>query len=69
MRGCPAAQTNGNSVSYVVNRNINYTNICYQMPVLRVFQGKLSETCAADPTIYPMKKSPGARKKPGLGCD
>ncbi len=38
------AQTNGNSVSFVVNRNINYTNICYFKCQFCAFsKGKLSE--------------------------
>ena len=33
--------TSGDIVRYVVNRNINYTNICsLSLPVLRLFQGQ-----------------------------
>ena len=41
-RRCDCAQkAAGDTVSYVVNRNINYTNIClYQMHLLRLFQGQ-----------------------------
>ena len=44
------AQTNGNSVSYVVNRNINYTNICYFKCQFCAFsKGKLSENLRGRP--------------------
>ena len=33
----------GDTVRYVVNRNINYTNICSKCTLLRVFQGKTSD--------------------------
>ena len=63
---CSAGQTNGNSVSFVVNRNINYTNICYFKCQFCAFsKGKLSENLRGNPTIYPMRKSPGALVKPG----
>ena len=44
------AQTNGNSVSFVVNRNINYTNICYFKCQFCAFsKGKLSENLRGRP--------------------
>ncbi len=44
------AQTNGNSVSFVVNRNINYTNICYFKCQFCAFsKGKLSENLRGHP--------------------
>ncbi len=44
------AQTNGNSVSFVVNRNINYTNICYFKCQFCAFsKGKLSENLRGQP--------------------
>ena len=43
-------QTNGNTVSYVVNRNINYTNICYFKCQFCAFsKGKLSENLRGKP--------------------
>ena len=42
--------TNGNSVSFVVNRNINYTNICYFKCQFCAFsKGKLSENLRGRP--------------------
>lgn len=52
---CQAADTlrqqvNGNVVSYVVNRNINYTNICYFRCQFCAFsKGKLSENLRGTP--------------------
>ena len=44
------SQTNGNSVSFVVNRNINYTNICYFKCQFCAFsKGKLSENLRGRP--------------------
>jgi FO synthase len=44
------AQINGNSVSFVVNRNINYTNICYFKCQFCAFsKGKLSENLRGRP--------------------
>lgn len=43
-------QVNGNSVAYVVNRNINYTNICYFKCQFCAFsKGKLSENLRGRP--------------------
>ena len=43
-------KTNGNSVSFVVNRNINYTNICYFKCQFCAFsKGKLSENLRGKP--------------------
>lgn len=43
-------QANGNLVSYVVNRNINYTNICYFRCQFCAFsKGKLSENLRGTP--------------------
>ena len=43
-------QVNGNSVSFVVNRNINYTNICYFKCQFCAFsKGKLSENLRGRP--------------------
>ena len=36
--------------SLVVNRNINYTNICWLIPVLHFFKGKCQKICVADLT-------------------
>ena len=47
--GC-AAQVNGDTVSYVVTRNINYTNICYFRCQFCAFsKGKLSENLRGRP--------------------
>jgi len=52
---CQAADTlrtvrNGNDVSYVVNRNINYTNVCYFKCQFCAFsKGKLSENLRGKP--------------------
>ncbi|RZO78161.1 MAG: 7,8-didemethyl-8-hydroxy-5-deazariboflavin synthase subunit CofH [OM182 bacterium] len=44
------ASTSGNSVSFVVNRNINYTNICYFKCQFCAFsKGKLSENLRGRP--------------------
>ncbi len=44
------AQVNGNVVSYVVNRNINYTNVCYFKCQFCAFsKGKLSENLRGRP--------------------
>ena len=43
-------QVNGNVVSYVVNRNINYTNVCYFKCQFCAFsKGKLSENLRGRP--------------------
>ncbi len=43
-------ETNGDTVSYVVNRNINYTNICYFKCQFCAFsKGKLSENLRGKP--------------------
>ncbi len=43
-------RTNGESVSYVVNRNINYTNICYFRCQFCAFaKGKMSESLRGTP--------------------
>lgn len=43
-------QVNGNTVSYVVNRNINYTNVCYFKCQFCAFsKGKLSENLRGRP--------------------
>src|SRR6185503_15711811 len=44
------SQVNGDSVAYVVNRNINYTNICYFKCQFCAFsKGKLSENLRGRP--------------------
>ena len=44
------ARTNGDSVTYVVNRNINYTNICYFKCQFCAFaKGKISESLRGTP--------------------
>ncbi|MEH6571363.1 MAG: 7,8-didemethyl-8-hydroxy-5-deazariboflavin synthase CofG, partial [Halioglobus sp.] len=44
------AQVNGESVSYVVNRNINYTNVCYFKCQFCAFsKGKMSENLRGKP--------------------
>ena len=51
-------KTNGDSVSFVVNRNINYTNICYFKCQFCAFsKGKCQKICVADPTTYLMRNS------------
>ena len=46
------ASISGPEVSYVVNRNINYTNVCYFRCQFCAFsKGKLSENLRAGPTI------------------
>ena len=65
-RRAARAQIGGDAVSYVVNRNINYTNICYlPLRVLRVLQGQdCSEASARrGPTISTSTKSRGARSE------
>ena len=49
----------GDVVRYVVNRNINYTNICYfRCQLLRLLQGQArTRTCAARPTISRWRRS------------
>ena len=44
------AETNGNTVSYVINRNINYTNICYFKCRFCAFsKGKTAESLRGKP--------------------
>ncbi len=63
---CSAANTlrkncNGDSVSYVVNRNINYTNVCYFKCQFCAFsKGKLSENLRGKP--YDISASEIARR-------
>lgn len=45
-------QVNGDTVSYVVNRNINYTNVCYFKCQFCAFsKGKMSESLRGDPYV------------------
>ena len=59
-------KTNGDSVSFVVNRNINYTNICYFKCQFCAFpRANCQKTYVADPTIYQTRKSSAALSKLG----
>lgn len=45
----------GNTVSYVVNRNINYTNICsYRCQFCAFAKGKASEDLRGKPYALPL---------------
>ena len=58
-----AATVSGDVVRYVVNRNINYTNICY-LPLHASApspRARRTRTCAARPTISRSTRSRGAR--------
>ncbi len=45
-------QVNGDIVSYVVNRNINYTNVCYFKSQFCAFsKGKMAESLRGDPYV------------------
>jgi len=51
------AEVNGDTVSYVVTRNINYTNICYFKCQFCAFsKGKLSENLRGRPYDLPMEE-------------
>ena len=59
----------GDTVSYVVNRNINYTNVCYFRCQFCAFsKGKMSENLEGNPTISQQRKSRAAPEKPGTGA-
>ncbi len=48
-------QTKGDAVTYVVNRNINYTNVCYFKCQFCAFsKGKLAENLRGDPYVVPL---------------
>jgi FO synthase len=50
-------RVNGETVSYVVNRNINYTNVCYFKCQFCAFsKGKLTENLRGDPYIVPLEE-------------
>ncbi len=50
-------QTNGDTVSYVVTRNINYTNICYFKCQFCAFsKGKMSENLRGRPYDLPLEE-------------
>jgi FO synthase len=49
--------TNGESVTYVVNRNINYTNICsYRCQFCAFAKGKTTEDLRGKPYLMPMSE-------------
>jgi len=51
------ASTNGDAVSYVVNRNINYTNICsYRCQFCAFAKGKASEDLRGKPYDLPLEE-------------
>ena len=48
-------QVKGDEVTYVVNRNINYTNVCYFKCQFCAFsKGKLTENLRGDPYVVPL---------------
>ncbi len=48
-------QVKGDEVTYVVNRNINYTNVCYFKCQFCAFsKGKLTESLRGDPYVVPL---------------
>ncbi|MCA8926854.1 MAG: 5-amino-6-(D-ribitylamino)uracil--L-tyrosine 4-hydroxyphenyl transferase CofH [Alphaproteobacteria bacterium] len=48
-------QVSGETVTYVVNRNINYTNVCYFKCQFCAFsKGKLTENLRGDPYVVPL---------------
>ena len=48
-------QVKGDQVTYVVNRNINYTNVCYFKCQFCAFsKGKLTENLRGDPYVVPL---------------
>jgi FO synthase len=48
-------QVKGDDVTYVVNRNINYTNVCYFKCQFCAFsKGKLTENLRGDPYVVPL---------------
>ena len=50
-------QVNGDTVSYVVNRNINYTNVCYFKCQFCAFsKGKMSESLRGDPYVLGLEE-------------
>ena len=61
------AATCGDRVTYVVNRNINYTNICYFRCKFCAFsKGKLAANLRGDPTTWVSKRFNGAARRRGL---
>ena len=64
--GC-AARSTATRVSYVVNRNINYTNICsYRCGFCAFSKGKLSENLRGRPYDLDLEEiRAGAARKPG----
>ncbi|MBF6606114.1 MAG: 5-amino-6-(D-ribitylamino)uracil--L-tyrosine 4-hydroxyphenyl transferase CofH [Chloroflexi bacterium] len=49
--------TNGDEVTYVVNRNINYTNVCtYRCQFCAFSKGKLAENLRGKPYLLPLEE-------------
>ena len=49
--------TNGDEVAYVVNRNINYTNVCsYRCQFCAFSKGKLAENLRGKPYLLPLEE-------------
>ncbi len=69
--GLPAAdalrqRVNGDGVTYVVNRNINYTNICYFRCQFCAFsKGKLSENLRGRPYDLDLEEIARRTRRPG----
>ena len=62
-------EVNGDRVSYVVNRNVNYTNVCYFHCRFCAFsKASLPTICAACPTRWISRRSRAAPARPGSGA-
>jgi FO synthase len=50
-------EVNGNTVTYVVNRNINYTNVCgYRCQFCAFSKGRMAESLRGDPYDLPVEE-------------
>ena len=68
-RRAPRRKVNGDEVTYVVNRNINYTNVCYFKCQFCAFsKGKLSENLRGKPYDLEPRRDRMRRCRRGLGA-
>ena len=63
-RGLSARQDRGDTVTYVVNRNINFTNVCVKACGFCAFQRARRRRLL----FYLPRKSSGAQRSPRAGC-
>ena len=61
-------ETVGDDVTFIVNRNVNYTNVCsYHCQFCAFSKGKSNENLRGQPYVLTLMKWPGGHAKLGTG--